>query len=181
MDTQPTGTNDEAQASTDVTDETVTDDTSKEQQTEDAGTQKRIDDKETYLKALDKEIKEKEAKRKSIKSEPEDQDDVITWMALNSDDLKLVGKEFQEELAFYKSHKIPVTNSIRERALRDARTRKGVRSQEVAVTASETQGEMRKTEVVREVPSSVLEHYPDMTPERFAKYKSEFEAKKKKK
>jgi len=184
MDTQDTGTTEE-QSSTEQTEETTTSDTSADGNSEDVDA-KRIADKEAYLKELDRQIKEKETLRnKAKKSEPEDQDDVITWMALNADNLKLVGKEFQEELAFYKSHKIPVTNDIRDRALRDARARKGVRnveSERQAATSSEVQGETRKTAKV-EMPETVeqlaKEGGTTLTPERFAKYKAEFDARKK--
>lgn len=179
MDTQLTGTTEE-QSSTEQTEETTTSDTSTDG-TEDADT-KRIVDKEEYLKELDRQIKEKEALRnKAKKSEvPEDADDVITWMTLNSDGLKLVPKEFQEELAFYKSHKIPVTNEIRDRALRDARARKGVREGErQASTATEVHGEVRKS-LATDIPDAIKELRPNMTVEQYRAYKAEFDARKKK-
>lgn len=125
---------------------------------------------------------------KSAKSEPEDSDDVMTWMTLNADNLKLVPKEFQEELTFYKSHKIPVTNEIRDRALRDARARKGVRNTEAerqASTSTETQGEMRKTtsnptEVPENIAKLAKEGGTELTPERYAKYRPEIEERRKK-
>lgn len=142
---------------------------------EDADT-KRIADKKAYLAKLDREIKEKEATRNNAR--PEDQDDVITWMTLNGDDLKLVAKEYQEELSFYKSHKIPVTNDIRDRALQSARNRKGVRPT-VERQASEVTTETRKVAKSDEIPAAIKKANPNMTQAQYLQYKAEFDAKKK--
>lgn len=190
MDTQDTGTTEDTTSST-AADETTTGDTSTENG-EDADLElKRIKDKKQYLKDLDREIKEAEEKRNGLKPNKksetltEDQDDVQIWMTVNSDSLKVVGKEFQEELKFYKDHKIPVTNEIRERALRDAKARKGygaksnAEAERQADTSTEVQGEVRKTTQVTEIPESIRKHNPTMTLEQYKKYKAEFDAKKK--
>jgi hypothetical protein len=164
-------------STTEQSEETATSDTSEDGTQEDADTlKKRLSDKDSYIKKLELKLKAKKEKG----DDTEDHDDVMTWFNLNADNLKLVGKEFKEELSFYKSHKIPVTNEIRDRALREARDRKGVRdTEEHTVTASETQGEMRKTAKITNVPESVLQHRPGMTPDQYAKYKAEFDAGKK--
>lgn len=178
MDTQDTGTTEE-QSSTEQTDENATSATSKDGEN-DADT-RRIEDKQEYLKQLDREIKEAEALRNKTakKGDSETEDDVMTWLTVNADSLKLVTKEYQEELAFYKSHKIPVTNDIRDRALRDAKTRKGVRSGNVdrtASTSTEVAGEMRKPASTGEIPDEVKKLNPKLTKEKYQKYKAEFEA-----
>ncbi len=167
MDTQETGT--EPTEETTATSDTVTE--------EDAEL-RRIADKKKYLSDLDREIKEKEALRKKA-SEPEDDEDMITWHSVNSDDLKLVNKEYKEELQFYKTNKIPVTNDIRDRALRDAKYRKGVRPEETERQATNTsvQGEMRKSTKTTGVPDTVKNVVSkDYTPEKHAKYEAEFRA-----
>jgi hypothetical protein len=191
MDTQTTGTSTEetqtGDSSTGTIDETTTGDTSETGAHEDADTlRKQLSDKDRYIKQLESERIDVSPKKKAPKSEAvtEDQDDVMAWMTLNSDSLKLVGKEWQEELSFYKSHDIKVTNEIRDRALRDANNRKGIgpkntaEADRQASTSSESTGEMRKTNS-REIPESVKAHVPKMTPEQYAKYKAEFEASKK--
>ncbi len=195
MDTQETGTEEETETvdSTD-TDETVTDDTS-EAGTEDADQElKRIKDKKQYIKDLDRDIKELEQKRLTLKPKSksetvtEDQDDVMTWATINSDSLKIVGKEYKEELAFYKAHKIHITSDIRDRALRDARARKGLGSKSnaeanrQAETSTEVTTEMRKSSVkTGEIPASIKAMRPDMTLEQYESYKADIEAKKQKK
>ena len=165
------------ETTTEQTDETATGDTSDVTQ-EDADT-RRIEDKQAYLKDLDRQIKEAEANRnKTKKSEPDDEDSVMTWLTVNSDDLKLVTKEYNEELAFYKSHKIPVTNDIRDRALQSAKARKGVRGESVERqgTTSEVQGEMRKGTAVMAIPAKIAEANPKMTLDDYKKFKAEFDA-----
>lgn len=193
MDTQDSGTSTEetltGDSSTEQTEETATSDTSEDGAHEDADTLRdRLSEKDRYIKQLEAERLEGTSKKKPTKREAqsEDPDDVMTWMTLNGDQLKLVGKEYKEELAFYKSHGIPVTDDIRDRALRDARARKGVGSKSTNAeterqvsTSSESSGEMRKT-ASREVPESIKKLYPDMTPERYAKYKAEIDSKQKK-
>lgn len=173
-------------SSTEQTDESGTTDTSTDGQQEDADTlKKRLADKDAHIVKLETELREKKPPKKG---EPEDADDVMTWMTLNADNLKLVPKEFQEELTFYKSHKIPVTNEIRDRALRDARARKGVRNTEAerqTSTSTETQGEMRKTtsnptEVPEHIAKLAKEGGTELTPERYAKYRPEIEERRKK-
>lgn len=192
MDTQDTGASTEealsGDSSTQTTDESATGETSEAGTQEDAATLlQRISDKDAHIVKLEKELltlkpkKETPKKREAV----EDPDDVMTWMTMNTDSLKLVGKEFQEELKFYKDHGIPVTNEIRDRALRDARSRKGVgpkvnaEEQRQAQTSAPVQGEMRKTAQITEVPESVKKYYPDMTLERYLKYKPEIDARKK--
>jgi hypothetical protein len=176
MDTQDTGTTEEQ--SSVQTDETSSADTSTEN---DDASQKRISDKELYLKDLDRQIKEKEALRKKSKSE-ETSDDVITWATMHSDDLKLVHEEYQDELEFYKSHKIPITNDIRDRALREARNKKGLTKTQNAegarqkATSSEAGTEMRKGPPSPQLPDSVKQLSKTMTPEKYQKYREEFKA-----
>ncbi len=175
MDTQDTGTTEE-QSST----ETTLSDTSGNG-TEDAGQLKRIADKEQYLRDLDREIKEKEGQRKKAKTE-ETPDDVITWATMNSDDLKLAHSEYQEELDFYKGHKIPITNDIRDRALREAKIKKGLtkeRNQDgerQKATSSESGTEMRRGKPEEVVPEQLQKLSKTMTKEKYQKYKEEFKA-----
>jgi len=192
METQETGASTEeagnGDSSTDTTEEsTATGETSEDgTQVEDADTLKeRLAEKDKHITKLEKELRDNKSK-KAKSDVSEDQDDVMTWMTINTDGLKLVAKEFQEELAFYKSHKIPITNDIRDRALRDARARKGVGSkssegaERQTSTSTEVTGEIRKSQKgANEVPPEIKALYPDMTPERYLKYKAEFDAKKK--
>ena len=183
MDTQDTGTTEvvEQTASTE-TEETTTSETSEAGIHEDAD-YKRAVDKKAYLADLDRQIKEKEGIRNKGKKREvvtEDQDDIITWTALNADSLKMVGKEYQEELSFYKTHGITVTTDIRERALRDAKARKGLSDtkQQQQISSEGSAGETRKTET-RDVPDSIKALRPDMTYEQYKAYKTELDNKKK--
>lgn len=186
MDTLEKGTSDaenlSGNSAPDSTNENANGDTSKDGTQEDADTlRKRLADKDAYIKKL-----ESERKTKS-KSEPEDDDDVNTWLIMNTDDLKLCAKEYKEELAFYKSHKIPITEEIRNRALQSAKDRKGVRpvvqANRTETTSNTTGTEFRRTTKTDEIPSSVIEAADKagttITPERFAKYKAEIEGEKK--
>ena len=170
MDTQEIGTTIEN------VNETATSDTSETSQ-EDADA-RRIEDKKAYLKELDRQIKEAEANRNKVKKVDEDQDDVMTWLTTNQDDLKLVTKEYNEELAFYKSHKIPVSNEIRDRALASAKSRKGVgkNASTEQVTALGGSTEMRKAATINEIPAAVKAANPKMTLERYKELKAEIEA-----
>lgn len=134
--------------------------------------------------ALKKDYDKNAAQAKKSKSSPsEDQDMVITWMSLNSDSLKMVAKEYQEELQFYKNHNIPVTNEIRDRALREAKNRKGLikaksnEAERQAATAEPTQGEHRATKP--KVTLTEQQRELGLTEEMIAKYKDEVEPKRK--
>lgn len=181
MDTQDSGTSTEetqqGDSSTGTTDENASVTSEAGTHDEDAETlRKQLSDKDRYIKQLEAERNQgkKPSKREAA---TEDQDDVITWTTLNADALKMAAKEYKEELSFYKAHGIVVTNEIRERALRDAKARKGLSAGQQQQLSPEGQGgEIRKTET-REVPESIRRLRPNMTYDEYLKLKAEKEKK----
>lgn len=168
----------------DSTDENATSGTSSAGSQEDADLQKQLADKDRHIQKLESELRDERTGKKAPKKREgtEDTDDVMTWMTLNADSLKLCGKEFKEELAFYKNHGIPVSDEIRDRALRDAKARKGVgpkvnvEADRQASTSTPVSGEMRKTGPTDDIPERVKKFRPDLTPEKYREYKKDFAA-----
>ena len=81
--------------------------------------------------------------------------------------------------------KIPVTNAIRDRALREAKGRKGLvktdntEARRQTATSGVDTGEMRKTRS-EEIPGEILKLVPDLKKEKYLEYKAEFESRRKK-
>ncbi len=149
-----------------------------------------IADKDRHITKLEDENRKLKEDKPKAKISSEDSDDVMVWMTANADDMKLVSKEFQEELKFYKDHKISITNELRDRALRDARARKGVNSKKTeesdrqVATASAGDSELRAGES-EDIPPRVKEiltkAFPkkEITKEDYKRWKAENDARRK--
>lgn len=178
---------------TEQSEESVVDETSEDGTQEDADPLKKaISDKDRHIGKLEDELRDERSKKKPTdKAEvSEDNEGANLWMITHADQLKLVAKEYQKELNFYKEHKITITNELRDRALRDARSTKGLDSKNTEgsdrqeETSSESQGETRDVKS-DEIPPKIFKLIKDATgkdptKEDYNRWKKDLEAKKKK-
>ena len=183
------GADDSETLETELSEESVNDETSTDGTQEDADPLKKvISDKDRHIVKLEKELRDARA---GTTEKGSTGDDYVLWTAVHADELKLVDKEFLEELKFYKEHNIEVNDEIRNRALRDAKNRKGLGTKNTAgadrqaATSSPTQGESRSVHS-DEIPENVAKLIKkatgkEPTKEDYNRWKQDIEARKKKK
>lgn len=137
---------------TDTTDENANGGTSDGGTHEDADDvetlKKRNADKDAHISRLEGELQAAKAGKKPASETAED---VTDWKILNADAIRICGKEYQDEVAFLKSQGVKMTPAVLERALQNAKARKGLSKPDSteatrqAETASPSQGEHRQT------------------------------------
>ena len=142
---------DEETLLTDTDDENANGGTSDDGEHEDADAlKKRLADKDTHITNLEKE--NRALKTGKTKKTDETDEDLTDWKIMNADDIKMAGKEYQDEVAFFKSQGIKVTQVVLERALTNAKAKKGLSGKSddgelkrQAETSEASQGETRRS------------------------------------
>lgn len=179
---------DEETLQTDESDESADEgETSEDGQQEDADNveslKKQLSDKDKHIVKLESELREKNPKPAKKGKEPVDHDEVTDWKILNADDIKMAGSIYRDEVAFFKSQGIKLSVQVLERALANAKAKKGIKpnAQETQQLESTTpvQGEHRGSLKKKAVPAGVKKLVPDITPEKYAEYTRQIEEEKK--
>lgn len=169
---------------TEQTDENADGGTSEDGQQEDADAKtlkKQLSDKDRHIEKLETENRKL---KKGVGTREVPDDEITDWKILHSDEIRIVGKEYQEEINFFKEQGVKITVPVLERALGNAKARKGLtksssdetkRQQE---TSAPTQGEHRAGKPKRQLTEQ--QKAMGITQEMLDKYGPEVEARRKK-